>query len=73
MGEEADPISSCPECSLETYVTSYDYEDNKCEWCEIELGQCTYCEDQLHPNDVSWDDYSVCSYCANKLAKLMNE
>ena len=29
MGEGTEPISPCPECSLKTYVTSYNFEDNK--------------------------------------------
>jgi len=67
-GEREHPLSTCMECGVDAYV--FDDEESGCAWCEFELdGECAGCSGSLLPNDVSYDNHSLCSYCAYKLSK----
>ena len=62
------PVQSCPECGLETYVQNED--SNQCVWCDYTLdGECARCSADLTPSDVDFDNHSLCSYCGYLLAK----
>lgn len=61
------PIGICPECGLETYLTT-DREVG-CVWCECVLGECGRCSVCLTPENVSADNSNFCAYCDNLLAK----
>lgn len=60
-------IGTCPECSLETYLEHP--EENGCAWCDCVLGECSMCSTQLSPNNVAFDNSSMCSYCDNLMSK----
>ena len=46
------PARPLPECSYETYVMTG--EENGCDWCQLELGKCLRCDEQLTPNNVAF-------------------
>ncbi len=65
-GEEP-PLNTCPTCNVDAYLLTS--EDTGCVWCGEELEKCWLCNEQLTPDNVSWDDTSSCSYCAYQMAK----
>jgi hypothetical protein len=60
-------IGICPECGLETYLTT-DREVG-CVWCECVLSKCGRCSVGLTPENVSADNSDFCGYCDNLMAK----
>jgi hypothetical protein len=61
-----DPVhTNCHECGLTTFVLF----ENKCAWCQASLGQCYICSEQLTPDNVDFDNNSLCSYHAHVLSK----
>lgn len=67
MDGDSSPLNICPECGVNAYVTDEDY--TGCLWCGETLQHCSVCEADLTPNNVSWDNNNLCSYCAHKLFK----
>ena len=64
-----DPLQTCPDCNLDTYIVGEDDEDDSgCVWCECKLGDCSSCATKLTPDDVG-DRHDMCAYCDYKLAK----
>ncbi len=61
------PLSTCPECALETYVIWN--EENGCVWCGLSLDECSMCSASLTPDNVSMDSNTLCGHCANTLSK----
>ena len=62
------PVSSCPDCGEETYV--FTEGESKCAFCGFELNDsCTICGGPLNPEDVWWNDSSICSYCGHRISK----
>ena len=61
------PLNHCPECSYETYVMIG--EENGCAWCQLELGKCLRCDEQLTPNNVAFNTNKMCSYCDHIMSK----
>jgi hypothetical protein len=61
-----DPLHDCPECSARAYITWG--EENGCV-CRTELGECLRCKTGLTPNNVSWDNSDLCSYCDHIMSK----
>jgi DNA-directed RNA polymerase subunit M/transcription elongation factor TFIIS len=63
-----DPLATCPECGLGTYLL---YEqDEGCAWCEFVLeGECDRCGTTLSPTNVSFDSNTLCSYCDYRMSK----
>lgn len=55
------PINTCPECDLETYIISDDHIG--CVWCQEVLGDCARCHTGLMPDNVATDNLNLCSYC----------
>lgn len=64
---DVQPLHRCPDCSVEAYVTWE--EENGCVNCGLELSRCLRCEIYLDPNNVSWDNNNLCSYCDHILSK----
>lgn len=62
-----EPIGICPECGLETYLTTD--EEIGCAWCGCVLGKCARCSAGLGPENVSPDNTNFCAYCDNLMAK----
>jgi plasmid stabilization system protein ParE len=60
---DAPPIGTCPECGLETYLTTV--EEQGCVWCECVLEKCARCHVGLTPENVAWDSFNLCGYCAD--------
>jgi hypothetical protein len=61
-------LNSCPECGVDAYI--FDGDENRCAWCGYELGDgCARCSGPLTPNDASFDDPSLCSYCSHVMSK----
>ena len=68
-----DPVQTCPECGLVTYVIGGGLEEEiGCVWCECKLGECIRCEAKLTPDDVG-DRSDLCSYCDYQWSKLKSE
>lgn len=61
------PVFDCSECSVKAYVI-WDGE-NGCVWCGTSLGKCLRCHAGLTPDNVSWDNNDLCSYCDNLMSK----
>jgi len=61
------PVYTCPECSVDAYIITE--EETGCVWCGEVLGNCGLCGAGLMPDDVSFDDSSLCSYCAHVMSK----
>lgn len=61
------PIGICPECGIETYLTTE--EEVGCAWCECVLGTCGRCSVDLTPDNVSDGNSGLCGYCENLLSK----
>jgi len=61
------PLYQCPECGVKAYVQWN--EENGCAWCQLKLGECSRCECGLIPDDVAFEDSSMCSYCAHVMSK----
>lgn len=59
-------VYSCPECSEETYLIEEQY----CPNCGKEGPfVCSLCGSGMLPDDISFDDPTLCSYCNYKLSK----
>ena len=61
------PVSTCPECGLETYLMTE--QEAGCAWCDCVLESCGYCATGLTPENVSHDNHGVCAYCDHILRK----
>jgi len=67
IGEASTTVHSCPSCAVEAYLTADGVPE--CVWCGYEMGECSLCEDVLTPENVSFDNESLCCYCEHKLSK----
>jgi hypothetical protein len=63
------PLHVCPECGVEAYVTSPYEDEHGCQWCGEQLGACAVCGEGLTPENVDWDNSSLCSYHGAQMAK----
>lgn len=61
------PIHACPECGVTAYITSSEH--SGCVWCGESLGECARCMTGLTPDNVSWDNSSLCAYCDHIMSK----
>ena len=62
------PVLSCPNCALDTYVWSEEH--TGCVWCEFVLeGECWRCGTALTPDDIDSNDHRLCSYCGYVISK----
>jgi hypothetical protein len=62
----AEPLhTNCHECSLKAYVLS----ENQCVWCHATLDTCSICGEQLTPDNIDFDNHSLCSYHGYVLSK----
>ncbi|WP_114391674.1 hypothetical protein [Oleisolibacter albus] len=64
---DTSPLHDCPECSVTAYITSSEH--SGCLWCGETLGECARCSDELTPDNVSWDNSQLCSYCDHMTSK----
>lgn len=60
-------VQTCPECSLETYLLTE--EERGCAWCSFTLDECARCSTGLTPENVSYDNHGLCSYCEHQMSK----
>lgn len=60
-------VHDCPECGVAAYLTTEEHVG--CVWCGEELGECAVCHTELTPENVSWDNSSLCSYHADVLSR----
>ena len=61
------PLYTCPECQFDAYVIKD--EMNECVLCGFELGNCRLCEGRLTPDNVAWDDSTMCCDCNYRIQK----
>lgn len=62
-----DPIGTCPECGIDTYILSDD--EVGCANCGLVLEECGRCHTGLTPWNVDMEKHGLCSYCANLFRK----
>lgn len=60
------PLGTCPECGVTAYVYG---EHTGCVWCGTVLGECARCMTGLTPDNVSYDNTDLCSYCEHVMSK----
>lgn len=66
-GEGSTPVHRCPYCAVEAYLTVEAFLE--CAWCGHEMGECDLCEGVLTPENVSFDNESLCCHCEYVMSK----
>jgi hypothetical protein len=61
------PLHVCPECGVEAYI--FTQEEVGCAWCGEALGKCARCGVGLTPENVAFDNHSLCSYCDHVMSR----
>lgn len=60
-------VQTCPECNFEAYLLTE--EECGCAWCGLTMNECARCNTGLTPENVSYDNHSLCSYCEHLMSK----